>query len=138
MKKIVFSLILIIPLFFLSGCGTGGAFQSNLTSVELSQPNFNIIARDMSGMAMQGYILGISISQGSEVSTFGLAKVAGVEKLYDTAIKDLWKNYEETHGEIEGKKLVLVNIRHDTELLNTILYTQVKYFITADVVEFVE
>ncbi|MCB0750537.1 MAG: hypothetical protein KDC52_03580 [Ignavibacteriae bacterium] len=138
MKKIVFSLILIIPLFFLSGCGTGGAFQSNLTSVELSQPNFNIIARDMSGMAMQGYILGISISQGSEVSTFGLAKVAGVEKLYDTAIKDLWKNYEETHGEIEGKKLVLVNIRHDTELLNTILYTQVKYFITADVVEFIE
>ena len=50
----------------------------------------------------------------------------------------LWKNYQKEYGEIEGKKLVLTNIRYDTDILNLILYTQTKLFITADVVEFVE
>ena len=139
MKKILFPLILVMFMAFLSGCATGGAFQAyHVTSVELSQPNFNIVARDLSGTSMQGYLLGVSISQGSDVGTFGLVKVAGVEKLYDTAIKDLWKNYQEKYGEIEGKKLALVNIRQDSEILNTIFYTQAKYFITADVIEFIE
>ena len=139
MKKILFSSILIALLVLVSGCAAGGAFQANhVTSVELSEPNFNIVARGLSGTAMQGYLLGISISQGSDVNMFGFVKVAGVEKLYDTAIKDLWKNYEKDYGSAEGKKLALINIRHDSEILNTILYTQAKYFITADVVEFVD
>ncbi len=139
MKKIIFSIILITSLILLSGCGTGGAFQTNnTTNVELSRPNFNIVARGVNGTAMQGYLLGVSISQGANVGMFGLVKVAGVEKLYDSAIKDLWKNYREKYGDIEGKKLALVNIRHDTEILNTLVYTQAKYFITADIVEFVE
>ena len=139
MKKILFSSIFITLLVLFSGCATGGAFQtSQVTNVELSEPNFNIVARDLSGMSMQGYILGLSISQGPDVAVFGCVKVAGVEKLYDTAIRDLWKNYEMKYGDTEGKKLVLVNIRQDSEILNTILYTQAKYFITADVVEFIE
>ena len=64
--------------------------------------------------------------------------MAGVEKPYDSALKNLWKNYEEEYGKIEGKKLALVNIRNDSEVLNTILYTQAKYFITADVIEFID
>lgn len=139
MKRI--SILLIATFFFviLSGCGTGGAFLTNhVTSVELSEPNFNIVARDMSGTSMQGYLLGISISQGSDVGMFGLVKIAGVEKLYDSAIKNLWNNFKEKHGDIEGKKLALVNIRQDTEILNTFIYTQAKYFITADIVEFVD
>ena len=139
MKKIIYYITLITLLGFLSGCGTSGAFNSNnVTSVELSQPNFNIIARDVSGMSMQGYLLGISVSEGSGVGMFGLVKIAGAEKLYDTAVKDLWKNFREKYGDVEGKKLALVNIRHDSELLNTLIYTQAKYFITADVVEFIE
>ena len=139
MKKTLFTIILIALVALVSGCATGGAFQANhVTSVELSEPNFNIVARGLSGTAMQGYLLGISISQGSDVNMFGFVKVAGVEKLYDTAIKDLWKNYEKDYGSAEGKKLALINIRHDSEILNTILYTQAKYFITADVVEFVD
>ncbi|MCW8850704.1 MAG: hypothetical protein OQJ81_12050 [Melioribacteraceae bacterium] len=139
MKKILYSSIFITLLVLFSGFAAGGAFQtSHVTSVELSEPNFNIVARDLSGMSMQGYILGLSISQGSDVGLFGFVKVAGVEKLYDTAIMDLWKNYEKKYGEREGKKLALVNIRQDSEILNTILYTQAKYFITADVVEFVD
>ncbi len=139
MKNITISLIVISLFVLLSGCGTGGAFLTNhVTSVELSQPNFNIVARDVNGTSMQGYLIGVSISQGSDVSMFGLVKIAGVEKLYDSAIKNLWQNYKEKYGDIEGKKLALVNIRQDTEILNTLLYTQTKYFITADVVEFIE
>jgi len=139
MKKIFVLLISIPLLVLLSGCGTGGAFQAtHVTSVELSQPNFNIVARDLHGTAMQGYLLGISISQGSDVGTFAFFKVAGVEKLYDTAIKDLWNNFRENYGDTKGKKLALTNIRQDSEILNTIVYTQANYFITADVIEFIE
>jgi hypothetical protein len=139
MKRILFSLFLVTLLVFSSGCATGGAFQAyHVTNVELSQPNFNIVARDLNGTSMQGYLLGVSISQGSDIGTFGLIKVAGVEKLYDTAIRDLWKNYQDNYGKIEGKKLALVNIRQDSEILNTFFYTEAKYFITADVVEFIE
>ena len=139
MKKIILPLAIFILIFSLTGCGTGGAFTSNnITTVELSQPNFNIVARDISGTATQGYLLGFSFFQGSEVSIFGVVRVAGVDKLYDASIKDLWKNFREKYGNIEGKKLALVNIRNDAEILNTVLYAQAKYFITADVVEFTE
>lgn len=139
MKKIILSLVSITLLVSLSGCGTGGAFRANhITNVELSQPNFNIVARDLQGSSMQGYLIGASYSQGSDVGTFAFFKITGVEKLYDAAIKELWNNYREKYGDTEGKKLALVNIRQDSEVLNTIVYTQAKYFITADVVEFVE
>ena len=139
MKKIIYLLVSITLIALLSGCGTAGAFQAmNVTTVELSKPNFNIAARDVHGSSTQGYLVGISYSQGSDIGTFALIKVAGVEKLYDAAIKDLWNNYREKYGDTEEKKLALVNIRQDTEILNTVVYTQAKYFITADVVEFVE
>ncbi len=139
MKKIVVLLISISLITLLSSCGTGGAFQAtHVTNVELSQPNFNIVARNVSGTSMQGYLLGFSGPQGSSFGSFGLVKVSGVERPYDTAVKNLWENYEEEYGQIEGKKLALINVRHDNEVLNTIIYTQAKYFITADIVEFIE
>jgi len=139
MKKITVLAISITFITLLSSCGTGGSLQSHhTTNVELSKPNYNIVARNVSGASMQGYILGLSISQGSDVGSFGIAKVSGVEKPFDSALRDLWNNYEEKHGEIEGKKLALINIRHDNEVLNTIIYTQAKYFITADVIEFID
>ena len=139
MKKIFLSLVSITLLISISGCGTMGTFRANnITNVELSQPNFNIVARDLQGSAMQGYLFGISVPQGSDISTFALIKIAGVEKPYASAVKDLWNNYREKYGDIEGKKLALVNIRQDTETLNTLVYTEAKYYITADVVEFIE
>ena len=139
MKKMTGLIISIALIILLSGCGTGGAFQAqHVTYVELSEPNFNIVARNVSGTAIQGYILGLSFSQGADVGSFGIVKVAGVEKPFDSALQDLWNNYEEEHGKIEHKKLALVNIRHDSEVLNTILYTQAKYFVTADVIEFID
>lgn len=139
MKKTIIIAIAVSMAIIFSGCGTGGAFQANhVTNVELSGPNFNIVAKNVHGSAMQGYILGLSYSQGSDIGSFGVVKVAGVEKPYDTALQNLWKNFEAEYGSAEGKKLALVNIRHDSELLNTFFYAQAKYFITADVVEFVE
>lgn len=139
MNKIIRSLFSIALLTALSGCGTSGAFRANqVTNVQLSQANFNIVARDVQGTAMQGYLIGISVPQGGDVGTFALVRVSGVKKLFDAAVKDLWKNYREKYGDPEGKKLALVNVRQDTETLNTLVYTQAKIFITADVVEFVE
>jgi hypothetical protein len=47
-------------------------------------------------------------------------------------------NYREKYGSTEGKKLALINIRQDSKVLNTLVYTQAEYFITADVIEFIE
>jgi hypothetical protein len=139
MKKILISLGSFILLFTLYGCGTTGTFRANnVTNVELSQPNFNIVARNVQGLAMQGFLFGFSVPQGSDVGIFGLIRVSGVENPYDTAVKDLWSKYQEKYGDIEGKKLALVNIRQDTEVLNTFIYTQAKYFISADVIEFIK
>lgn len=139
MKKVILALIVLTYLLALSGCGTMGTFRANnITNVVLSKPNFNIVARDLQGTAMQGYLFGVSAPQGQDLNTFALIKVSGDEKPYAAAIKDLWNNYREKYGDIEGKKLALVNIRQDTETLNTLIYTEARYFITADVVEFVE
>jgi len=139
MKKIFLSLVSIALLVLLTGCGTMGTFRANnVTNVQLSQPNFKIVAQDLQGSAMQGYLFGISAPQGSEVGTFGLIRISGVEKPYDTAMKELWSSYREKHGDIEGKKLALINIRQDTEVINTFVYTEAKYFISADVIEFIE
>ena len=139
MKKIILSLGSIILLIALSGCGTMGTFHANnVTNVELSQPNFNIVARNLQGSAMQGYLFGVSAPQGSNIGTFALIKISGVDKPYDAAMKDLWRNYQEKYGDIEGKKLALVNIRQDTKTLNTFIYTEATYYISADVIEFIE
>ncbi|MEJ2637289.1 MAG: hypothetical protein P8184_18635 [Calditrichia bacterium] len=116
-----------------------GAFRSNnLTNVELSRANFNIIARNVQSTAMQGYIFGVSASQGFTVGSFGIARVSGVEKPYDSAMRYLWDKFEDKYGSIEGKKLALANIRQDVEVLNLFVYTEARYFITADVIEFTE
>jgi hypothetical protein len=139
MKQIALCLTLGISIVLLSGCGSSGAFlTTHVTNVELSEPNFNVIAKDVAGESMQGYLFGISFTNGPTVGTFALFHVSGVDKLYDTAVKQLWANFKANHGDIEGRKLALVNIRHDSEVLNTLVYAQAKYFITADVIEFIE
>ncbi len=139
MKNAALFLGLVLLLALISGCGTMGSFQANnLTSVQLSQANFDIVARDVQGSAMQGYLFGVSFQQYSDVNTFGLIRVSGDKTLYDAAIKSLWEDYRDKYGETEGKNLVLINIRQDTDAINTFVYTQATLFITADVVQFVE
>ncbi|MFP4620694.1 MAG: DUF6567 family protein [Bacteroidales bacterium] len=139
MKRPLLLLSVLILSFTLSGCMSAGSFLAhNVTNVELSEPNFRIAAKDMEGHAKASHIFGVSYSMGSLSNTFALARVGGPAKLYNHAIQDLWQNYREQHGEIEGKKLALANVRIDSDMLNLMVYTQSELYITADVVEFVE
>ena len=52
------------------------------------------------------------------------------------ALENLWENYEAEHGEVEKGKLALTNVRYDADILNLIVYTQLKVTVRADVVEF--
>jgi hypothetical protein len=53
-----------------------GTFKANnITNVELSQPNFNIVARNVQGSSNQGYLIGISAPQGSDIGSFGLIRI---------------------------------------------------------------
>lgn len=139
MKKTILILVSGALLFSLFSCGTMGSFRgNNTTNVELSQANFNIIARDLEGTAEQGYLFGLSAPQFGDVGIVGLIRVSGEDKLYDTAVKEIWADFKEKIGDPEDRKLALINIRQDVEVLNTLVYTSAKIFITADVVEFVE
>ncbi|MFC1586276.1 DUF6567 family protein [Fibrobacterota bacterium] len=135
-KKLLFAIVIVIAILF-SGCSTSGMFlSSNRTNVELSQANYQVTATNVSGNSKSGYILGVSASIGSKAGALALFRVSGSGKLYQDALADLWKNYEEKHGSVEGRKLALVNVRYDADMLNLLLYTQVKLSVRADVVEF--
>jgi hypothetical protein len=122
-----------------SGCSNTGMFMStNRTNVELSKPNYEIIATDVTGSAKSGYVLGVSGDMGGKAGVIALFRVSGSGNLYQEALEKLWKNYEEKHGSVEGKKLALVNIRYDSDILNLILYTKLKIAVRGDVVEFKE
>jgi len=129
--------VALISALLISGCAnTGLFFATNNTEVELSSNNYEIVATNVSGEAEAGYLLGISFSAGAATNTVALARVSGSGMLYMEALENLWKNYEEKHGSVIGKKLALVNVRYDSDALNLILYTKAKISIRADVVEF--
>jgi hypothetical protein len=128
---------LLVCAFFLSGCTTGGAFLAqNLTNVELSRDNFEIIAKEVVGTAHADYLLGLSSSSGAGSNTLALVRVGGTATLYNDALNNLWRNFEENYGSTEGRNLVLVNVRYDADILNLIVFTKTTLFVHADVVEF--
>jgi hypothetical protein len=132
-------MLILVLIAFLSGCSTGGSFISNnVTNVELSKPNFKIIAENVQGYSKASYIFGFTYSTGNISNTLALARVGGSAKLYDDAIQNLWSNFREKYGDTEGRDFVLANIRFDNDMLNFLVYTQTELFITADVIEFVE
>jgi hypothetical protein len=121
----------------LTGCTTGGAFLAqNQTNVELSEDNFEIIAKDIVGSAHADYLLGFSSSTGAVSNTFALVRVGGTATLYNDAVNSLWSNFEETYGSAEGRNLVLANVRYDADILNLIVFTKTTLYVHADVVEF--
>lgn len=138
MKRTLF-LVVVLMLLIVSftGCLNSGMFLSaNVTDVRLSEDNYDIVATNITGSSRAGYILGLSYGPGAQVSTLAIARVSGTGMLYQEALEDLWENYERDHGSREGKRVALVNVHYDTDILNLILYTEVKLFIRADVVEF--
>ena len=110
----------------------------NQTNVELSEANYNIVATNLVGQSRAGYLFGFSMSLGSSTQTLAIARVEGTGMLYKEAMEDLWKNFEAEHGKTEGRKLALANVRYDSETLNLLVFTGIKVFVRADIVEFTE
>jgi hypothetical protein len=138
-QKLMILFLSLALLIGLNSCYTGGSFISqNVTNVELSNPNFKIVEKDLEGSASADYLFGMSYSTGFLLNTFAIARIGGPAKLYDTAIQNLWDKYEEKHGNRQEKKLALINVHYDSDILNLIIYTKTKLFITADVIEFEE
>jgi len=138
MKKNTFFFGLIVfTALVLYGCSASGAFISyNTTNVDLRQANYKIVATNITGEAEAGYLIGVTVSTGPTTNTLACVRVSGTGMLYKEALENLWQNYKEKYGTIEGEKLALVNVRYDTDALNLILYTGSKVYVRADVVKF--
>ena len=81
----------------------------------------------------------MSFAQGGEAQTAALISLGGDRLLYKVALENLWRNFEQTYGNVEGRSLALVNVRFDSDALNVlIIYTRSKISVRADVIEFVE
>jgi hypothetical protein len=50
----------------------------------------------------------------------------------------LWKNFAAEHGEVEGRRLALANVRYDAATRNFLVYNDISLSIRADVIEFSE
>ena len=138
-QNIRYFLILLTILSFFVGCSNSGMLVGvNTTTVELSEANYEIIAPNLLGQSQAAYLLGLSMSMGSSTNTLAVARIGGTGMLYKEALEDLWKQFESQHGKIEGRKLALANLRYDSEALNLLVFTGVKVFIRADVIEFKE
>ena len=125
--------------FVLSGCASTGAFNTlNTTEVQLSEANYEVVATSVEGEASAGHLFGVSASVRRQMQTVSLIRIAGSERLYGDALKDLWSNFEKQHGEAEGEELALVNLRYDTDALNLLVYTRPTISVRADVVRFTE
>jgi hypothetical protein len=138
-RTFLIGFISLIAMFLLNGCSSSGAFiAGNVTDVQLQRNNFKIVAQNITGEAQAGYFLGGTFSAGFATNTFALFRISGSGMLYKEALENLWKNYEAANGPVAGKKIALINIRYDTDVLNLVIYTQPKLLVRADVVEFIE
>ena len=139
MKKTILILSSLLLLVYLSGCSTGGSFMANnVTNVDLSEQNFEFVARNVEGFSRAEYVIGISYSSGFVANTLALVRTGGSAKLYNDAINNLWHNFKLEYGSTEGRNLLLANVRYDTDILNLLLYTQTDLYIHADIIEFEE
>lgn len=137
MKRHGIAVVLLLAAAGLSGCAQTGMFASaNLTEVQLSQPNYHVIATDVAGQATAGYLLGLSFPTGIANNTLALVRIQGTGMLYREALADLWARFEAEHGPIAGRRLALVNVRYDSDNTNLLLYAKPRLSIRADVVEF--
>jgi len=139
MKKSILILSSLLLLAYLTGCSAGGSFMANnVTNVDLSEQNFEFVAKNVEGFSRAEYVIGISYSSGFMANTLALVRTGGSAKLYDDAIKNLWDNFKLEYGSTEGRNLLLANVRYDTDILNLLLYTQTDLYIHADIIEFEE
>jgi hypothetical protein len=117
----IFVLVLLVAS---TGCGQTGMFAAhNTTTVELSKPNYKVVATGVSGEAKAAYVLGVVISTG---------------QIYKEAMDNLWAQFEQDHGPVVGRRLALANIRYDADTRNLLVYSDVTLSIRADIIEFTD
>jgi len=122
-----------------SGCFTSGLFTAaNITNVELAKGNYKVVATSITGESKAEYLFGASIGVGMYTQTFAIIPLQKDRQLYKLAMENLWKNFEIKYGNPVGRKLALVNVRYDSQALNTFVYTSPTVTIIADVVEFTD
>jgi hypothetical protein len=137
MKKSILMLSIIAIVSVLSGCAAAGLTAStHRTDVGLSANNYRIIATNVVGEASSEGILGASFGVGMGASQFSIIPLTPDRTLYKIAMQNLWANFELKNGSPANRTLALVNLRYDSETLNTFLYTKLKVIVVADVVEF--
>jgi hypothetical protein len=137
MKKSILMLSIIAIVSVLSGCAAAGLTAStHRTDVGLSANNYRIIATNVVGEASSEGILGASFGVGMGASQFSIIPLTPDRTLYKIAMQNLWTNFELKNGSPANRTLALVNLRYDSETLNTFLYTKLKVVVVADVVEF--
>jgi hypothetical protein len=138
MKKYLSILFaLTISMLLLNGCAsTGLTASSHLTNVQLGNPNFRIVATNVTGEASANGLLGISYGFGMAATQLALVPLTNDRMLYKIAMQKLWTSFEASNGPAVNRKLALINVRYDSETLNLVLYTKVTTVIVADVVEF--
>jgi hypothetical protein len=140
MKKTKLLLLFVIPML-MSSCATSGLFTSaHITNVELSEPNYTIVARSVSGVAESSYLLGFSAAVRGEMQSFAVYQLNGPDYLYQAALENLWDSYErQNNAQVNGRSLALVNVRYDSEAVNILgFYTKAQVSLSADIVEFLE
>ncbi len=139
MLKIIGALPALALTIVFAGCGQAGQFAAtNLTQVELSAPNYKVVATGVSGEARASYLIGVTVSNGPVTNSVSLKRLNGTGKLYQEALESLWAQFAAEHGEVEGRRLALVNIRYDADTRNLVLYSDVVLSVRADVVEFTD
>jgi hypothetical protein len=137
MKNSIMIFACLAAVVLLNGCAsTGLTASSHVTNVQLTNPNFKIVATNVSGEATSKAVLGVSYGLGVATSQLALIPLQDDRMLYKRAIEKLWANFEAKNGAVANRRLALVNVRYDSESLNLFLYTEVTTAIVADVVEF--
>lgn len=138
MRNISLLTILLVSLGLLfGGCAsTGITASSHITNIQLGGPNFRIVSTNVTGEASSRALFGVSYGLGVAATQLALIPLDSERTLYKKAISTLWTTFETENGPVEGRKLALVNVRYDSESINTFFYTKVTTVIVADVVEF--
>jgi len=136
-KTLSISITLIVCAILLNGCASAGlTASSHLTNVQLTNPNFRIVATNVSGQASGKALFGLSYGFGIAATQVAIIPLNNDRMLYKAAMKNLWANFEASNGVAVNRKLALVNVRYDSESLNTFFYTKLTTAIIADVIEF--
>lgn len=129
--------LLILLAVMAGGCAsTGLTASSHVTNVQLSSPNFRVIATNVQGEASSKGLLGVSYGLGLATTQLVLIPLTDDRTLYQTAIRNFWSNFETKYGPASGRRLALVNFRYDSESTNLFFFTKVRTIVVADVVEF--